>query len=238
MSNPSTDGRKWRFTPPQEILQSRLFLVGGYLMVSGLFREETLQDLSAEANAARSEGHRYSVPDSIEMEDGGSCPARAYRSGAGGELHWDLHGCPQMAQTLSDLCGLPLAATGSGTYSYYEQPGDFLALHRDILQCDVTVITSLTTSLADASAGELVVYPELIREPLSMVRSAGRDCGTLVPLDRGQTIILLGGVVPHEVAPMLAGQERIVAINCYRAEIENVRDIEMSGAAAEVAVVD
>ena len=39
-----------------------------------------------------------------------------------------------------------------------------------------------------------------------------------VPLDRGQTIILLGGIMPHEVAPTCAGQERIVAINCYRVQ--------------------
>jgi hypothetical protein len=220
MTNPSVADHKWCFNPPRELLQSRLFLVGGYLIVSGLFREETLEDLSAEANAARPTGHRYAVPDSIEMEDGGSCPARAYRSGAGGDLHWDLHGGQQMAETLSNLCGLPLSPTGSGTYSYYEQAGDFLALHRDILQCDVTVITSLTNTPADAPAGELVVYPELIKEPLSAVRSAGRACGTLVPLDRGQTVILLGGIVPHEVAPMRAGRERIVAINCYRADLQ------------------
>jgi hypothetical protein len=30
-------------------------------------------------------------------------------------------------------------------------------------------------------------------------------------------VILLGGILPHEVAPTSPGQERIVAINCYRA---------------------
>jgi hypothetical protein len=34
----------------------------------------------------------------------------------------------------------------------------------------------------------------------------------------------LGGIMPHEVAPACAGQERIVAINCYRAQTADVLD--------------
>jgi hypothetical protein len=52
---------------------------------------------------------------------------------------------------------------------------------------------------------------------LSTARASGRSAGTSIPLDRGHTMILLGGIVPHEVAPASPGQERIVAINCYRA---------------------
>jgi hypothetical protein len=223
MSDSSTDSLQWHFSPSKEILQSRLFIAGGYLVVSGLFREETLQGLSAEANAVRPKALRSYVADSDETE---GCPARTYRSGAGGDLHWALHGCQQMAETLGRLCGVPVSAAGSGTYCYYEQDGDFLGLHRDVLDCDIAVITSLTNSTADASTGELVVYPQFIRAPLSTARSAGRACGTFVPLDRGQTIILLGGLVPHEVAPMRVGQERIVAINCYRTQTAEIRNAE------------
>jgi hypothetical protein len=122
-----------------------------------------------------------------------------------------------MAETLAAVCGVAVSASGGGTYSYYEQAGDFLAIHRDVLACDIAVITSLTPCTMDCPAGELIVYPHSIREPLSTVRAAGRSAGTPVPLDRGHTIILLGGIVPHEVAPTSPGQERIVAINCYRA---------------------
>jgi hypothetical protein len=79
------------------------------------------------------------------------------------------------------------------------------------------VITALTPCTRNRTDGELVVYPDFLREPLSTVRAAGRTAGSPVPLDRGHTMILLGGIVPHEVAPTCAGQERIVAINCYRA---------------------
>jgi hypothetical protein len=213
----SVTGLGWQYDPPAEVLQSRLFAAGGYLVVRGLFDEETLQALQEEAERVRIEAERMLLADSDGTEGRGGYPARAYRSAPGRELHWGLHGCQQMAETLAGVCGLDVSASGCGTYSYYEQTGDFLALHRDVLQCDIAVITSLTLSTMDCPAGELVVYPELLREPLSTVRAAGRSAGTSVPLDRGHTIILLGGIVPHEVAPTSPGQERIVAINCYRA---------------------
>jgi hypothetical protein len=131
-----------------------------------------------------------------------------------------------------------VSPTGGGTYSYYEQAGDFLAVHRDVLQCDIAVITSLTRCETAGSTGELVVYPEFIREPLSAVRAAGRGAGTSVPLDRGQTIILMGGIVPHEVAPTCAGQERIVAINCYRAQTADLLDSEQMSSESAAALVE
>jgi hypothetical protein len=206
----------WQFEPPAEVLQSRLFAAGGYLVVCGLFDEETLCDLRAEADLVRDEAERMILAESDGAEGRGGFPARAYRSGPGGDLHWGLHGCRQMTDTLAGVCGLSVTPTGSGTYSYYEETGDFLAVHRDVLQCDIAVITSLTACAMDRAEGELVVYPDFLREPLSAVRAAGRSAGRPIPLDRGHTIILLGGIVPHEVAPASPGQERIVAINCYR----------------------
>jgi hypothetical protein len=206
----------WQFDPPAEVLQSRLFAAGGYLVVQGFFDEATLQELRAEAEQVRLDAQSMLVTDSDGTEGRGGFPARAYLSGPGRELHWELHGCQQMAETLASVCGLSVSASGSGTYSFYEQAGDFLAVHRDVEQCDMAVITSLTRCMADCPAGELVVYPDFIREPLSAVRAAGRGAGVSVPLDRGHSIILLGGILPHEVAPTSPGQERIVAINCYR----------------------
>jgi hypothetical protein len=216
MGDSSTPDPDWQFNPPPEVLQSRLFAAGGYTVVCGLFDEETLECMRAEADAVRPEALRGFVADSDMTEGRGGSPARAYRSGPGRTLHWDLHGCQQMADTLSRLCGFTVTATGGGTYSYYERPGDFLAVHRDVLQCDIAIITCLTHSVVDGSTGELTVYPEFVREPLSVVRAAGKGSGTPVPLDRGETIVLLGGIVPHEVRATCAGQERIVAINCYR----------------------
>jgi hypothetical protein len=228
----------WHFSPPNEILQSRLLAAGGYLVVCGLFDEETLQGMCAEADIVRPEAPRVFVADSDGTDGRGGYPARAYRSGPARDLHWALYGCQQMAETLGRLCGVTVSATGGGTYIYYEEIGDFLAVHRDVVDCDIAVITSLTDSRVDGSAGELVVYPEFIREPLSTVRTAGRTSGTFVPLGRGQTIILLGGIVPHEVAPTCAGQERIVAINCYRAHSADVLDSAPSSSPTTVTLTE
>lgn len=208
----------WHFDPPTEVLTSQIFAAGGYFVVSGLFDEATLQGLRAEAERSRPDSVRQSVTDSDGTEGRGGSPARAYRSGQGRDLHWGLHGSPEMAAALARLCGATVSATGSGTYAYYEEPGDFLALHRDILQCDIAVITCLTPRPRSDATGELMVYPGFIREPLSTVRAAGRQCGTVVALERGHTVVLLGGLVPHEVTPTCSGQGRIVAINCYRIE--------------------
>ena len=208
----------WQFDPPPEVLGSRILEHGGLFVVEGLFDEETLAGLRSEAEGLRAEAVRQYVADSDGTDGRGGSPARSFRSGRGGDLHWGLHGSSQMMETLGRLCGARVAPSGSGTYSFYEQPGDFLALHRDILQCDVAVITCLTRHDSGSATGELTVYPGFIREPLSVVRAAGRSYGRPVAIDRGQTVILLGGLVPHEVTPTAEGQERIVAINCYRVE--------------------
>lgn len=218
MNDAPTTADPWHFDPPKEILQSRLFAAGGYLVLSGLFDEHTLQGLRVEADAVRSGGARGCVAASDGAEGRGGTPGRAYRLAGGGDLHFGLHGCQEMAEALGKLCGATVSSTGGGSYSYYEEEGDFLALHRDVLQCDIAVITSLTHSIGGGPAGELAVYPQYIHDPLSTVRRAGISSSTVVPLDRGQTAILLGGIVPHEVTPMCAGQDRIVAVNCYRVQ--------------------
>jgi hypothetical protein len=209
---------EWFYDPPEEVLASRIFAAGGYFVVSGLFDEATLDALRAEAEAARPEGVRQLLETSDSTEGRGGSPARSFRSGRGRELHWNLHGSPEMRTRIEQLCGFTVTPTGSGSFSYYEQPGDFLALHRDILQCDMAVITCLAARSGEGPSGELTVYPSLMREPLSVARAAGRQYGVPVPLERGHTIVLLGGLVPHEVTPTCVGQERIVAINCFRIE--------------------
>ncbi len=210
--------REWKYDPPAEVLESRIFANGGYFVVSGLFDEATLAALLKEAELAREEGNRQTLPESDDTEGRGGSPARSFRSGHGRELHWGLHGSEEMKARLQGLCGVTVTPTGSGSFSYYEQPGDYLALHRDILQCDLTLITCLMARRGPGLSGELTVYPALMREPLSAVRAAGRQAGMAIALEPGQSAVLLGGLVPHEVTPTSEGQERIVAINCFRVE--------------------
>ena len=202
----------------QRLFESRLYKSGGFLVVTGLIAGEALTALAAEAAAARSAGARSFVLQSDAAEDRGGSPARAYRSAPGGSLHWQLHGSLQMVETLGRLCRLTLGPTGGGTFSYYEQQGDFLALHRDVFECDVALITCLTHTARDGQSGGLLVYPHAMLNPLSKVRANADARGMLLRVAPGETIILLGGMVPHEVVPLSAGEERIVAIMCYRIE--------------------
>ncbi len=201
---------------PREILQSRLFANGGYMILPGWFSKDAVEGLLAEASASRASAIRSSVATSDGTEGRGGSPARAFRSGPGRDFHRRLYGSGQIAEALGRWCGASVAPTGGGTYSYYEQAGDFLALHRDVINCDIAVITCLAVTGSDRSLGGLLVYPRHVGEPLSKVRAAGRLSGTPVPLGRGDTAVLLGGILPHEVTPLSMGQERIVSINCYR----------------------
>ena len=210
--------REWRYDPPPEVLESRIFASGGFFVVSGLFDEATLSALLREAELAREEGNRQLLPVSDGTEGRGGSPARSFRSGRGRELHWGLHGSEAMKDRITELCSVTVTPTGSGSFSYYERPGDYLALHRDILQCDLTLITCLMARRGPGLSGELTIYPTLMREPLSVVRQIGRQAGLIVALEPGQSAVLLGGLVPHEVTPTSEGQERIVAINCFRIE--------------------
>jgi hypothetical protein len=210
----ATDEAPLRFR--DRLTQSRLYQSGGFLLVTGLIGGETLAALCAESDAARVGGSRAQVPQSDGTEGRGGSPARAYRSASGGELHWQLYGSQPMAETLARLCGVTLSPSGAGTYSYYEDPGDFLALHRDVVDCDVAVITCLQHRTAENSSGGLLVYPQYVNRSLSEVRAAGRATATPLRVGRGETVVLLGGFVPHEVTPLSADEQRVVAIMCYR----------------------
>jgi hypothetical protein len=222
-STMSSDVGEGDFGVPKELSESPLLASGGYRVISGFIEGPTLRALLSEAEVVRPGAGRNEVAESSGTEGRGGSPARAFRSGPGSEIHWKLHSCPDMIAALGRICGVEVSVTGGGTYSYYEYAGDFLALHRDVVKCDVAVITCLSlmvadgTTVADGAVGGLHVYPEYIGHPLSRACAAGRDAGRPASLAPGETIVLFGGILPHEVTPMAAGQERIVSVMCYRA---------------------
>ena len=121
---------------------------------------------------------------------------------------------------LSKLCNVRLTPLGGrGTYSFYAQTGDYLDIHRDIEACDVAVITCLYNApQLNARGGALCLYPSRLFEPLSIVRSTPDEGAVIVNLEAGQTLIMFGGIIPHTLLPVSAGQTRIVSVLCYRAE--------------------
>ena len=203
---------------PNGLRGSQLYAAGGYVVSSRLIGGRILDGLIAEAEAVRPVAERNVNLKSDEIRERGGMPARAVRSGSGREWQWAVYGKSALVDRISALCGTQAVPSGRGSYSYYEEPGDFLDLHRDKLVCDVAVITCLQLKdLAGRNAsGSLVIYPALAEESLSSVRRRGLAAGTRILLTPGDTIVLLGGIVPHEVTPMMPGQERTVSLMCYR----------------------
>ena len=200
---------------PSEIEASPLYARGGYAIVPDLIPSAILADLKAEALATRSSGQRNALAYSDATEGRGGAPGRAFTSAHGGRVQWGIYSAPQLIAFLSEMCGLGVRPTGGGTFTYYEQLGDFLALHRDIVACDLAVITCLSETHATRGGG-LLLYPDYATHPLSAARAAGPSAATPAPLGPGDSVILLGGIVPHEVAPMQPGHQRIVSVMCYR----------------------
>jgi len=157
--------------------------------------------------------------DNDDAEDSrGGAPARRLFSSSGGPLQGACYAGRELMQSVGDVVGTPVRPSGpQGSYSYYIRPGDYLGLHRDIDECDVAVITCLCDAEGAAGTGALHLYPERMAEPLSRIRSTPEKGLISVRLRPSQTIVLLGGYVPHATAAMGKGQKRIISVLCFRA---------------------
>ena len=206
---------------PPEIAASRLLAESGVGVYEGLVAGSTLQGLIDESTrsyaTAADQGSAAPNPE----EDRGGVPLRRFLTGRGGPVQQGFYHSAWVREFLEGVTGLRLKPTGSaGTFSYYVRPGDFLDLHRDILTCDIAVITLLYQEGAGSSqSGALCVYPDRHREPLSAIRRKPNEGAYAVLPEVGQTMVLLGGVIPHYVAPIEANQRRVTSVLCYRALI-------------------
>jgi hypothetical protein len=199
------------------LVESVLMQRGGCLFIDNLLPSNLLTALCAEANERQDEARRTAWAGSVQVDWRGGEPARSYAGVTGGPTQTSIFAAPNLATYLSELCGLQLTMAGVGSFSYYE-PGDFLALHRDIVACDITLLTCLRDTAAAASDRRgLRIYPAYARVPLTQLRSEEAPAHIDVHLDRGQTAVLLGGIVPHEVLPMAAHQQRTVSVVCMTA---------------------
>jgi hypothetical protein len=200
-----------------ELLESALMDRGGCVFIENMLQPDLLTALCAEANERQDEARHTVWPGSQQFDWRGGDPARSYAGANGGPTQTSIFASPDLAKYLSEICGLHLKMAGVGSFSYYE-PGDFLALHRDIVACDITLLTCLRDTATGASDRRgLRIYPVYARMPLSHLRSDDNPSYIDVYLDRGQTAVLLGGIVPHEVLPMAADQHRTVSVVCLTA---------------------
>ena len=206
-------------TAAANLLAGPLAQAGGVTLVDGLPNPAWCEALWVEARDAYADAARQELDHGDDADGRGGTPQRALWTAGGGPIQDELYAATWLSEYLSGQCGMAIRPTGNrGSYSYYMQPGDFLGLHLDIDSCDVTLITVLhdATDPHDP-AGALAVYPQRIGWPLRTVRAEAYNGMMHVKARPGQSVVLLGGMVPHFVVPMSAGCTRVISALCFRA---------------------
>ncbi len=182
------------------------------------FDQATLAALCGEATAVYGEADYQETLVDDHADGRGGMPARSIWTAGGGPVQQAVYHDPELHRRLRVLCGVAMAPSGGrGSYSFY-MGGAFLALHRDIVTCDLSMITVLSDTSDPADRGStLVAYPDRNHEPLSSIR-ADQDRGAEpVHAGVGQTVLILGGIVAHQVLPTLASTQRVVSVLCFEA---------------------
>lgn len=183
------------------------------MLVTRIAARSELAALSADSQRS----HPNAVEARVEAHssDERGDPDRWLESAPGGSTLDTFAGTPDMLRLLRRATGVTWEPAGPGTWSYYRREGHHLGVHRDLAVCDLAVITCVRNEGGGTSSGVLRLWPTRARESLNALR--GEDHGGIdVHLEAGDTILLLGGVVPHRVLPMAPGHVRIVAPLCYR----------------------
>jgi hypothetical protein len=204
-------------TMPSEIERSLLMRMGGFAVYEGILDDQLLDLLRIEASAARAFATANETFDTWADEWRGGQPARKFLSAPGGPVQDAFYHAPWLSTTIREVTGLQVTPTGPrGTFTYYARRGDFLALHRDVKMCDIALITCLTENAHQVGEGGLLrLYPQRNGEPLSAIRSEPDRSSVHVRLVAGQTLIMLGGIVAHELLPVAEHQARIVSVLCF-----------------------
>lgn len=204
---------------PRAIRESPLMRRGGFDIFSGITDEVITQNLLAEAIRQRSLMCESFVEENDSEEIRGGSPRRQFRSSPGGNFQRDFYRAAWLTEFLRGLTTKFLHPTGEfGTFSYYSRDGDFLEIHRDILTCDVAVISCLKDERTAAEeGGKLCLYPTRTNELLSQIKAAPEKDALIIKLEESQTLVMYGGIVPHAVLPVRKNQERIVSILCFSA---------------------
>ena len=200
------------------LLEGPLFRSGGVAVVGRVADEDTLAAMCAEAmaNYAIADRQVCDVVTSDNCDGRGGVPPRQLSTAPGGPAQDSLYQSRSVVEFLSRLCGGPIRPSGSrGSYSYYVAPDDHLGLHLDIVTCDVTLISVLADSSPN-QGGSLAVQRRNVGIPLSVLRRSSQTGEEVVKAPAGSTIVILGGLVPHRVLPLTAGQ-RVISALCFEA---------------------
>ncbi len=188
----------------------------GHAVVTRFLDAERLRGLRDEALTVHAGAleSRADRPNDLTNGD----PDRWLESAPGGRELDRLVREPVLLALLHRLTGLQWRPAGPrGSYSYYRREGHHLGLHRDIHACELACISCIADDRPTeaGTSGLLRLFPTRIDEPLRSIR-ANPHGAVDVRLRPGETIILLGGLVPHRLMPMGPSHLRIVAPLCYQ----------------------
>jgi hypothetical protein len=193
---------------------------GGVALCGGMPDPVTWAALRDEAVEARPAATRHDGGADATGADRDRTPSRSLASAPGGPVQDVFYASPALAAYVAAQVGVPVTPSGRrGSYSYYERPGDHLALHVDVHGCDVTLVTVLHDDTGRSDPGGAVLaYRTAVGVPLDEI-AAGRwrGSGDVVKAQPGQSILLLGGLVPHRVLPLTGPGSRVVAPLCFTA---------------------
>jgi hypothetical protein len=173
----------------------------------------SLQTLADDALAAHAHAEEARVEDTRGRARGD--PDRWLESATAGDALDRFTRSEELLSVLREETGVAWVPAGPGTWSYYRRAGHHLGLHRDIAVCDLAVITCVVDEGGTGDSGLLRTWPGRVRDPLDAVRRDPRG-HVDVRARAGDTILLLGGLVAHQVLPLADGHLRVVAPVCYQ----------------------
>lgn len=133
----------------------------------------------------------------------------------GGKMLDALVEDPELKDLISSLADRPLIPVIKG-YKFYRE-GDFLGIHTDLPQCDITITFSLSEAL-----GPVFYYPQgfkRTRQELEALFADGPlvpESEHLMPLEMYAINIFSGKDLPH-ARPPHTGPESGIATVCYYA---------------------
>lgn len=199
---------------PAPLRRSDLFAMGGVGVVGDLLQDGWLAALRAEARAQIRQATDVRNDSTDLPEPRGGHPDCRYLSAPGEQVQDAFYRAPAVRRLLSAITACPVAATGGrGTYSYYCRAGDHLGLHRDIVTCDIAVISVLWD--IGPAPSSLQVYPARMFDDLENIHDQPDRQRVAVTLTPGDSVVILGGVVPHLVSPAGPRAARVVSVLCY-----------------------
>ena len=207
--------------PTMVLMAGPLGLAGGVMVCGGLPDPWTCAALLQEARDARRDAVRHDGGEAGRGPDRCRTPSRSLASGPGGPFQDAYYAAPWLSAFVSEEVGAPVSPSGTrGSYSYYERPGDHLSLHVDVHGCDVTLISVLHDDSAPHDpGGAVLVHRSCVGTPLDEIEARPGVPGELVRAVPGQSILILGGLVPHRVLPRHGPGTRIVAPLCFTAHL-------------------